>query len=62
MAKDCAPCGRRMIGRATPIDHGRRKEWRVFFVNGKTRDYYTSEDADTAISRHGGGRKQHLSG
>lgn len=61
MVKDCAPCGRKMVGRATAIIPGQRKEWRVFFANGKTRDYYTAQDADTAISRHGGGRKQHLS-
>lgn len=62
MAKDCAPCGRKMVGRPTPIVAGRRKEWRVKFSNGKTRDYFTPEDADLAITRHGGGTKQRLSG
>lgn len=60
MAKSCAPCGQRMAGRRTPIEPGRRKEWRVFFPKGQTRDYYTEADADAAIGKYGG-RKQKLS-
>lgn len=67
---DCAPCSARakMRGRLTPIPRGRRKEWRVFFPRGQSRDYYTESDADAAIEKHGdptrphhGCRKQRLS-
>lgn len=59
MAKPCAPCGRKMVGRQSMIPPGRRKEWRVFFGDGRTRDYYTQDDADQAIKNFGG-RKQKL--
>lgn len=51
-SKPCAPCGRRMVGRPTPIAPGRRKEWRVFFDKGQTRDYFTEADADAALAKH----------
>jgi hypothetical protein len=60
MAKPCAPCGSKMLGRRSTIPPGQRKEWRVFFPKGQTRDYFTEADADTAIDKFGG-RKQKLS-
>lgn len=60
MASSCAPCGRKMVGKATAMPPGRRKEWRVHFDSGAKRDYFTEDDADTAISKYGG-RKQKLS-
>lgn len=67
MAEDCGCDKPRMRGVPTQIDPTRRKQWRVFFPNGRTRDYFTSMDADTAIERNvdkttgARGRKQRLS-
>lgn len=68
--RDCAPCSARgkMRGRFNPMPRGRRKEWRVFFPRGQSRDYYSESDANAAIEKHGdptqpnyGCRKQRLS-
>ena len=66
MAEKCAPCGKKMIGKQSLIPPGRRKQWRVFFGTGQARDYYTEDDADSAISKYCGDdpsrcRKQKLS-
>ncbi len=52
MARQCAPCGQKMVGRPVRIEPGKRKQWRVFFDRGQTRDYFTEADADLAIEKH----------
>lgn len=58
----CASCAQRRGERAhANAPQGPRKQWRVYFKAGNVRDYFTEADADQAIERFGGGRKQKLS-
>lgn len=61
MAGSCGSCSKGRGARAHQVaPAGPRKQWRVYFAAGNVRDYITEADADMAIERFGGGRKQKL--